>query len=172
MGRGSGGRFSRFAAGYPLSVIGSGEWGERDEGGGGDSSAAGTPSGCDRRGRCHRAEALCFVPCPLQGREKQGVGVVGYYSEPATSSGGRMSQDFTSGYGPEEFLIHRALPGGYRVQVNYYGNRQQVLAGATTVQAVLITNWGRPNEKREAVTLRLQDAEDVVKVGELLFGGE
>ncbi len=83
-----------------------------------------------------------------------------------------MSQDFTSGYGPEEFLIHRALPGGYRVQVNYYGNRQQVLAGATTVQAVLITNWGRPNEKREAVTLRLQDAEDVVKVGELLFGGE
>jgi len=93
-----------------------------------------------------------------------------YYAEPATSSGGRMSEDFTGGYGPEEFLIRRALPGGYRVQVNYYGNRQQVLAGATTVQAVLITNWGRPNEKREAVTLRLQDAEDVVKVGELLFG--
>lgn len=93
-----------------------------------------------------------------------------FYAEPATSSGGRMSQDFTSGYGPEEFLIHRALPGGYRVQVNYYGNQQQVLAGATTVQAVLITNWGRPNEKREAVTLRLQDAQDVVKVGELLLG--
>lgn len=95
-----------------------------------------------------------------------------YYSDPETSSGGRMSKDFTGGYGPEEFLIHRALPGGYRVQVNYYGNSQQVLAGATTVQAVLITNWGRANEKRGAVTLRLKDSEEVVSVGSLQFDPE
>lgn len=87
------------------------------------------------------------------------------YNYNRTMSGGRMSSDFTDGYGPEEFLIRKALPGNYEVRANFYGNRQQVLAGATTVQAVLITNWGRPNEKREAVTLRLKEAEEVVEIG-------
>jgi tetratricopeptide (TPR) repeat protein len=93
-----------------------------------------------------------------------------YYGEPDTMTGGHMSEDFTGGYGPEVFEIRRALRGDYTVEVDYYGNRQQVLAGATTVQAVLITNWGRPNEKREAVTLRLKDEEEMVKVGALKFG--
>jgi Ca-activated chloride channel family protein len=93
------------------------------------------------------------------------------YDNPETMTGGHMSEDFTQGYGPEEYVIRRALKGKYRVEVDYYGNQQQVLAGATTIQAVLITDWGRATEKREAVTLRLKDEEEMVKVGVLEFGG-
>jgi len=92
------------------------------------------------------------------------------YENQETMTGGLMSEDFTDGYGPEEYVIRKALTGKYRVNVNYYGNEQQVLAGDTTVQALLITDWGRPTEKREAVTLRLKDEEEIVKVGALEFG--
>ena len=37
----------------------------------------------------------------------------GYYGNRLTYQGGRMSQDFTGGYGPEEFSLKRAKPGKY-----------------------------------------------------------
>jgi len=91
------------------------------------------------------------------------------YSHNRTATGGRMSDDITQGYGPEVFMIKKALSGRYVINTNYYGNNQQNLAGETTLQATLITNWGRPNEKRQAITLRLKEAQDVVDVGELEF---
>lgn len=89
------------------------------------------------------------------------------YSHNLTESGGRMSNDFTDGYGPEEFLIKRALHGKYKIEANYYGNRQQVLAGATTIQVEIFTNWGRKNQKSKKITLRLKDDKEVVFVGEV-----
>lgn len=92
-----------------------------------------------------------------------------YYANPITHIGGLISKDFTQGYGPEEFLLKIAIPGKYTIQANYYGNRQQVLAGATTIQCTLITNFGRSNEKRQSITLRLKDVKEVVEVGEFEF---
>ena len=91
------------------------------------------------------------------------------YSHRETYIGGRMSPDFTQGYGPEEFMLKRALPGKYVIKVNYYGNTQQILAGATTIQVMLITNFGRENEQQKAITLRLKEKEEVVEVGEFEF---
>jgi Ca-activated chloride channel homolog len=93
-----------------------------------------------------------------------------YYSHALTATGGTISSDFTGGYGPEEYLVRRALPGPYRVQTNFYGSRSQSLTGATTVQATVITDFGRPDEKRQALTLRLAEARDVVDVGTVRFG--
>jgi Ca-activated chloride channel homolog len=87
------------------------------------------------------------------------------YSHNRTTIGGRMSKDFTDGYGPEEYSIRRAMPGKYRIQTNYYGSRQQKLTGGTTVQATVITNFGRPNEKRQYLTLRLNQSKDTIDVG-------
>jgi hypothetical protein len=91
------------------------------------------------------------------------------YSQPDTYTGGHMSKDFTGGYGPEEFIIKKAVPGKYTVQINYYGDRQQRIAGATTVQARLITNYGRPSQKEQNITLRLKDVKDVIDIGEMAF---
>jgi Ca-activated chloride channel family protein len=89
-----------------------------------------------------------------------------FYGHNLSESGGRMSNEFTDGCGPEEFLIREAMHGKYRVEVNYYRNRQQVLAGATTVQVIVFPNWGRKNQKSEVETLRLKESQEVIFVGE------
>lgn len=88
------------------------------------------------------------------------------YMNALTFQGGRISRDFTRGYGPEEFSLRSALPGKYRIEANYYGNRQQVLAGATTLQVKLFTGFGTARQKEQVVTLRLKDKGETVYVGE------
>ncbi len=92
-----------------------------------------------------------------------------FYSHTRTAIGGWFGRDFTGGYGPEEYLLKKAMPGSYKIQVNYYGNRQQMLAGATTIQLTLVKNYGRPNEERVAVTRRLRDVQQVLDIAELRF---
>jgi Ca-activated chloride channel family protein len=88
------------------------------------------------------------------------------YANALTSQGGKMSRDFTRGYGPEEFSLHRARPGKYRIEANYYGNQQQVLAGATTLQVKLFTGFGGARQQEQTITLRLKDQGETVYVGE------
>lgn len=90
-----------------------------------------------------------------------------YYSHALTSVGGAITRDFTQGYGPEVYATRRALPGRYKVQTNFFGSGAQSLTGPTTVQATVITDFGRPSEKRRALTLRLKERKDVVEVGEV-----
>ncbi len=99
------------------------------------------------------------------------AGEKAYFAHPLTQQGGRMSPDFRDGYGPEEFSLRRAAPGEYRVEVNFYGNRQQIIAGATTVQLQFVTGFGGPSPREERVTLRLRDVRDVVTVGRFRVGG-
>jgi hypothetical protein len=95
-----------------------------------------------------------------------------FYSHRDTKIGGHISPDYTGGYGPEEFLLKRAQPGKYLVHANYYGNRQQVIAGATTVQLEMTTDFGKPIAKTESVTLRLQGSKEIIKVGEFVIPGK
>ena len=90
-----------------------------------------------------------------------------YYSHALTTIGGAITRDFTQGYGPEEYAVRRALAGVYEVQANYYGSRAQSLTGPTTVQATVITDFGRVSEKRRSLTLRLTETKEVVDVGEV-----
>ena len=88
-----------------------------------------------------------------------------FYGHNRTTIGGMISNDFTQGYGPEEYCLRKAMKGKYKIQANFFGSHQQSLSGPTTLQAEVITNFGRPNEKRQALTLRLEKAKDVVDVG-------
>lgn len=89
-----------------------------------------------------------------------------FYSHPLTYQGGRMSRDFTGGYGPEEFALKQAKPGAYRIQAHFYGNRRQVLSGATTLSIKLYSHFGTPRQTEKLVTLRLDKARDAVDIGE------
>ena len=88
------------------------------------------------------------------------------FRNPLTVQGGRMSPDNTMGYGPEEFSLKKAKPGKYMVRANFYGHRQQVVAGATTLQLKLQTGFGTPKQQEKIVTLRLQGQASMVTVGE------
>jgi hypothetical protein len=93
------------------------------------------------------------------------------FNHPRTLAGGRISRDFTGGYGPEEFVVHKAIAGKYLIQVNYYGTRQQTLYGPATVQAELYTHYGMPDEVKKEITIRMKENKEVVDIGELVFRG-
>ena len=93
-----------------------------------------------------------------------------FYSHNLTQVGGKLSKDFTSGYGPEDYMIRRAVPGVYKIQTNYFGSNEQKLTGGTTVQATIITNFGRGNEKRQHLTLRLTQNKETVTIGAVTLG--
>lgn len=89
-----------------------------------------------------------------------------YYGNRNTYQGGLLSDDFTGGYGPEEFVLKNAKPGKYKVEANFFGDRQQIVTGATTLNLVFSTGWGTSRQKNEAVTLRLSGQSETVLVGE------
>lgn len=91
------------------------------------------------------------------------------YSNNRTRIGGLVSRDFTQGYGPEEYCLRKARHGTYVIEANYYGNRAQTLQGAVTLQVDVYTDYGRPTEKRKSLTLRLEQAKETLKVGEVEF---
>ena len=95
-----------------------------------------------------------------------------FYGKPLTYQGGAMSRDFTGGYGPEAFSLKNAKPGKYLVQAQFYGHRQQVVAGATTLQVKLTTGFGTTQQREQIITLRLKQQSELVTVGEFEVRGQ
>ena len=93
-----------------------------------------------------------------------------FYGRNLTSSGGLVSRDVTDGYGPEEYLVRKATPGNYSVKAKYYGSSQQTLVGPATVSAAVFTDWGRPGQSRQNLTLRLDKPHEIVEIGSVSFG--
>ena len=93
-----------------------------------------------------------------------------YYGNHLTAIGGLVSRDFTQGYGPEEYVLRRAVPGDYQVKARYYGSHQQALAGPCTVVARVFTDYGRPREARQDLVLRLEQPGDEIPVGCVTLG--
>lgn len=93
-----------------------------------------------------------------------------FYGHTETRIGGRISKDFTRGYGPEQFMLKKAIKGKYQVKLNYYGDRQQKIAGPTTVMAEIFTNYGRPNQQSKTIAIQMEKrANGEVMVGEFEF---
>ncbi|HEY4328827.1 MAG TPA: DUF2135 domain-containing protein, partial [Phycisphaerae bacterium] len=99
------------------------------------------------------------------------TGEEAYYDYNRTLAGGLVSKDFTDGYGPEEYLIHHAVPGKYKVMANFYGSHQQSIQGPVTIQAMVITNFGRADEKRQSMTLRVTEEKETEPIGEVTING-
>lgn len=78
------------------------------------------------------------------------------YSHPASANGGQISADFTSGYGPEEYRIRRALKGKYEILAHFYSSSSAKILGAVTIQADVFTNFARKDQKRQSLTFQLK----------------
>jgi len=93
-----------------------------------------------------------------------------YYSHNRTEIGGRISRDMTQGFGPEQFMLKKAIKGTYKIEINYYGDRQATIAGPTTVMAELFTHYGTLQEKKELIVLQMKkDSKGAVYIGDLDF---
>ena len=92
-----------------------------------------------------------------------------FYQHQRSQTGGLLSFDVTTGYGPEEFM-HKAAPKGvYKIMTNYFASHQQKLTGPVTVTVTVFTNWARDNESSQILSLRLERAKDKVSVGSIEF---
>ena len=90
-----------------------------------------------------------------------------YYSHRRTAEGGFVSEDVTTGYGPEEYLKKELESGTYRVLSNYFASHQSALTGATMVTATVYTDWGTSAERRQVLTLRLDKPKSKHLIGEV-----
>ncbi|MBQ9244279.1 MAG: DUF2135 domain-containing protein [Proteobacteria bacterium] len=90
-----------------------------------------------------------------------------FYAHNRSRTGGLVSHDVTTGYGPEEFLHKIAPKGRYEVFTKYFASHQQSLVGPATITLTFYTNWGRPAQKSESVSLRLDKQKDKVIVGSI-----
>jgi uncharacterized protein YfaP (DUF2135 family) len=89
-----------------------------------------------------------------------------YYSHKSTAIGGRISNDFTQGFGPEQFIVKTGIKGKYKIQINYYSDRQVTIAGPTTIMAEIYTHYGTTSEEKKIITLQMQKG----KQGEVFVG--
>ena len=90
-----------------------------------------------------------------------------FYGNRRTAEGGFVSEDVTTGYGPEEYLKKDLESGVYKILSNYFASHQAALTGATTVTATVYTDWGTAQEKRQVLTLRLDKPKDKHLIGEV-----
>jgi len=98
------------------------------------------------------------------------TGEKGYYGNSRTKIGGRISNDFTSGYGPEQFMIKKAVKGKYKIEVNYFGDRQINISGPTTVTAEIYTRYATGKQQRKVIVLPMAEGNrDGNLVGEFNF---
>lgn len=95
-----------------------------------------------------------------------------FYDNNRTSTGGHLSRDVTAGYGPEEFMIRKALSGNYKIEANYYGSQSQKMLTPVTLYAEVYTDYGRPEEKRQTLVFRLNDKNNVVHIGDISYSRE
>ena len=93
-----------------------------------------------------------------------------FYSNPATAIGGRLSNDFTGGYGPEQFLLKKALKGKYKIEVDFFNDSSLTLAGPAAVMVEIYTYYSSGKQERKIVTIYLdRDKERNVGIGEFSF---
>lgn len=77
-----------------------------------------------------------------------------FYSHKATAIGGRMSDDFTGGFGPEQFLLKDAKKGKYKIETNFYGERQASITGPTAIMAEIFLNYATGQQERQIVVFQ------------------
>lgn len=91
------------------------------------------------------------------------------YSYQRTENGGRISNDFTQGYGPEEYLIKKAPNGSFHIQAHYYGNHRPSLNGKAQLTVQFYLHYGTPFEIKREVTRRLQTVDEEIDLATFEF---
>lgn len=83
-----------------------------------------------------------------------------YYGHRQTAAGGYLTQDVTSGYGPEMFIQPQARAGNYRIFAHFYGSNRNRASARTRVLATVVRRWGSSNEQVTTRAITLGDTGD------------
>jgi tetratricopeptide (TPR) repeat protein len=92
-----------------------------------------------------------------------------FYDYRVTKNGGRLSEDFTQGYGPEEYQIKNAKKGKYSIRVNYFGDRYQKQQVPSAIKITIYKNFGRPNQTVTTQNLIMDHQQGIVEIATVKF---
>ncbi|BEV03205.1 VIT domain-containing protein [Chryseobacterium gambrini] len=96
------------------------------------------------------------------------------YSHKSTQIGGRLSNDFTQGFGPEQFLLKKAIMGKYKIKTNFFGERQNILSGPATIMAEVYLYYSDGRQERKIAVFQSQkenkrEDDSKILIGEFEF---
>ncbi|MCD1117166.1 VIT domain-containing protein [Chryseobacterium turcicum] len=96
------------------------------------------------------------------------------YSHKSTAIGGRLSNDFTQGFGPEQFLLKKAVKGKYKIKTNFFGERQNMISGPTTIMAEVYLYYSDGRQERKIAVFQSQkenkkESDSKILIGEFEF---
>jgi tetratricopeptide (TPR) repeat protein len=94
-----------------------------------------------------------------------------FYSNKKGKGGEALYDDVTTGYGPESFTAKNAQPGEYKVVVDYFSARRGPFPEARG-EVVIVTDEGKPTEKRQVLPYRLYAEKQNVTVAKITVGGK
>jgi len=70
-----------------------------------------------------------------------------FYQHTQTASGGHISRDVTTGFGPELYLLPAAPSGKYEISAHYFATDANRASTRTKVLALIYENWGTKDER-------------------------
>ena len=88
-----------------------------------------------------------------------------YYGHQRTVAGGLMSRDFRQGYGPESYVVKKAMRGLYRFKTNHFASHMPSLTGPTVAILTITTNFLRPSQSTVCTLIRLNEPKDNGEIG-------
>lgn len=93
-----------------------------------------------------------------------------FYNHPRTRMGGRLSNDMTAGYGPEEYMLRKAADGTYMVQADQYASDRLRINGPTKIRVDIFKNYGRADEIHKVTEIEVTSNTDgALKVADIVF---
>ena len=95
-----------------------------------------------------------------------------YYGHRTTEIGGRNSEDVTQGFGPEQFMLKKAIKGKYKIATNFFGERQMSISGPTTISAEIYLFYSSGKQVKKMITFQNNNPDrggEGILVGEFEF---
>ena len=86
------------------------------------------------------------------------------YQNKRTKSGGRITADITTGFGPEMYTMKNAARGKYKISAKYFGSNQNRTSVPSKVHLTVYRNFGSEEETVSRETIRLSKVGQVEEV--------
>ncbi|MCL2485264.1 MAG: DUF2135 domain-containing protein [Endomicrobia bacterium] len=93
-----------------------------------------------------------------------------FYGNRLTRIGGRVSQDIRDGFGPEEFMIRKAVNGKYEISTNNFGDRRQSVSGPTVLYLDIFMFYGTKKQTHQRILVRTENVKENNIIGTVEFG--
>lgn len=77
-----------------------------------------------------------------------------FYGHRTTAIGGRISEDVTQGFGPEQFMLKKAIKGKYKIETNFFAERQMSISGPTTISAEIYLMYSSGKQVKKMITFQ------------------